>query len=313
MNIPLVSIIVPCYGVERYLANCIESVRHQSYVNWELILVDDGSPDHSGEICDTYAKKEKRIKVIHKENGGLSSARNAGLDIMSGEYVSFLDGDDFWHPDYLKILMGYIVTENAEIVQCDFIRGEKTIFPSFDEKETCRMYDNHDIFTSEVAKIIMCGKVYKANFFEKIRMPIGLINEDDWTTWKLYYQAKKIVVTNRPLYYYTYNPNSIMGINKKKPDLRYFDAYEERINYFHKKGETDLEDASHIQLCKSLMLLYTNDMLTNEQRGEIRERFQKSWEKIKCSSVLSLKLKLVFGIFNQCPMIVAKFVLILRK
>lgn len=308
----LVTIIVPCYKVEKYIRNCIESILHQSYTNWELILVDDGSPDRSGEICDEYAKIDDRIRVIHKKNGGLSSARNAGLDIMRGEYVSFLDSDDFWHSDYLKILMGYIITENAEIAQCGFIRGEETSFPPFNKKESYQTYDNHNIFTSEVAKIIMCGKVYKADFFKKVRMPVGLINEDDWTTWKLYYQAKKIVVTNRPLYYYTYNSTSIMGMSKKKPDLRYFGAYEERINYFRKSGEKDLEDVSHMQLCKSLMLLYANAMLTHEQREEILERFRESWEEIKHSSVVSFKLKLIFGIFNLCPIIVAKSASLLR-
>ena len=104
---PLISIIVPVYKVEQYLHNCLNSVLAQSYTNWELILVDDGSPDSCGTICDEYTQKDNRIKVIHKENGGLSSARNAGLGVMTGEFVSFLDSDDFWLSDYLKILMGY--------------------------------------------------------------------------------------------------------------------------------------------------------------------------------------------------------------
>lgn len=96
-NEPLVSIIVPCYKVEQYLPNCIESILCQSYTNWELILVDDGSPDNCGNICDDYAVKDNRIKVVHKQNGGLSSARNAGMKIMKGDYVTFLDSDDFLH------------------------------------------------------------------------------------------------------------------------------------------------------------------------------------------------------------------------
>lgn len=312
MSEPLVSIIVPCYKVEKYLHTCIESILHQSYTNWELILVDDGSPDRCGEICDEYAKIDDRIKVIHKKNGGVSSARNAGLDITSGEYVSFLDSDDFWHFDYLKILMNYIITEDAEIAQCGFVRGDEITFPSFNQKESYQTYDNHNIFTLGAAKIIMWGKVYKVDLFNNIRMPVGVINEDDWTTWKLYYRAKKIVITNRPLYYYTYNANSIMGISKKKPDLRYFGAYEERINYFRKSGEQDLEKVSHMQFCKSLMLLYANDMLGNEQRDEIRERFRESWKEIKYSSVVSFKLKLLFRSFNLCQTVVAKLTSFLR-
>lgn len=312
MSETLVSIIIPVYKVEQYLQNCLNSVLVQSYTNWELILVDDGSPDRCGSICDEYAQKDNRIKVVHKENGGSSSARNVGLDVMTGEFVSFLDSDDFWHPDYLKILMGYFNIEDVDIAQCDFVRGEETIFPASSQKESYLVYNNYSIFTSEAAKIIMWGKVYRAKIFKGIRMPEGLINEDDWTTWKLYYQAKKITVTNRPLYYYTYNSSSIMGINKKKPNLSYFGAYEERINYFRKNREKDLEDVSHMQLCKSLILLYANDMLTNEQREEIRKRFRESWKKTTNSPMVSFKLKLIFGVFNLCPTIVAKLTSFLR-
>ena len=101
---PFVTVIIPVYKVEKYLHNCVESVINQSYPHWELILVDDGSPDRCGSICDEYAAKDSRIHVIHKENGGTSSARNAALDVAVGEYVAFLDSDDFWHKDYLKIL-----------------------------------------------------------------------------------------------------------------------------------------------------------------------------------------------------------------
>lgn len=309
---PLISIIVPVYKVEQYLRNCLNSVLVQSYNNWELILVDDGSPDNCGTICDEYTQKDNRIKVIHKENGGLSSARNAGLGVMTGEFVSFLDSDDFWHSDYLKILMGYFKTEDVDIAQCAFVRGVETVFPIFSQEYSCKVYTNHTIFTSEAAKIIMCGKVYRAEFFKNIRMPEGVINEDDWTTWKLYYQAKKITVTNRPLYYYTYNSSSIMGVNKKKPNLSYFGAYEERINYFRKNREKDLEDVTHMQLCKSLILLYANDMLTNEQRKEVRNRFRESWKEITHSPTASFKLKLIFGVFNLCPTIVAKIISIVR-
>ena len=127
-----VSIIVPCYKVEKFLRTCIESVLQQSYNKWELILVNDGSPDHSGKICDEYERIDNRIKVVHKKNGGLSSARNAGLDIMTGEYVTFLDGDDFWHKNYLQYLMTLLKKDCADIVQCSFVRGIDSVFPKID-------------------------------------------------------------------------------------------------------------------------------------------------------------------------------------
>ena len=303
MNKPLVSIIVPCYKVEQYLPVCIESILNQSYSDWELILVDDGSPDRSGEICDQYAAKDERIRVIHKPNGGLSSARNAGLDIMQGEYVSFLDSDDFWHVDYLQLMMKHVIEDKADIVQCGFIRGIETVFPHIDLDEKAQVYDNHSVFTRQAAKIIMWGKVYKSCLFDDVRMPVGLINEDDWTTWKLYDRAQKIVVSNLPLYYYTQNPNSIMGNQRKKPDMTYFGAYRERIAFFKEKGEQDLEDVSRMQWCKSLLLLYSNRMLTEMERKEVKRLFDENWNAICKSEVVPCKLKILFYSFSKMPVL----------
>lgn len=309
----MVSVIVPCYKVEKYLSTCIESVLNQTYADWELILVDDGSPDRSGEICDEYAEKDKRIHVVHKPNGGLSSARNAGLDVMNGEFVTFLDSDDFWHQDYLKILMGFIIQDGADIAQCDFVRGTATAFPESDNKGSVAVYNRHSVFTSQAAKIIMCGKVYKASFFETVRMPVGLINEDDWTTWKLYDQAERVVVTDQPLYYYTINPDSIMGKAKKKPDLTYWNAYQERIAYYESRGEHDLEDMSRMQFLKSLLMLYSNTALTDEERKSVKHTFDEHWKRISKSVFVPNKLKIVFWGFYRCPAIISKLVIKISK
>lgn len=303
-----VSIIVPCYKVENFLCTCIESILQQSYIKWELILVNDGSPDRSGEICDEYARIDDRIKVIHKENGGLSSARNAGLDIMTGEYVTFLDSDDFWHKDYLEVLMFFVKKNYADIVQCGFVRGTESVFPKIDIQLKNESFDNHSVFIKQVANIVMWGKVFKAAFFDDIRMPIGLINEDDWVTWKLYYKASKIMITNQPLYYYTQNPNSIMGVKNKKPDISYFGAYEERINFFIEKGEKELEDTSRIQFCKSLLLLYSNVMLTVDEKTRVKALFDENWNKILSSHIISKKLKIIFFSFHNFPLVTSKIV-----
>lgn len=307
-NEPLVSVIVPCYKVEQYLPNCVESILNQTYNNWEIILVDDGSPDNCGEICDRYALKDCRIKVVHKTNGGLSSARNAGMKIMQGEYVTFLDSDDFLHRDAIQTLVRYAKQYGAQIVQCSFTRGYETVFPAWNGKEKVDEYDNHTIFIKFVAKIIVCGKLYKCELLDDITMPEGIINEDDWTTWKIYYRAKKIVVTNRPLYYYTVNPGSIMSIAKKKPDTTYYGAYDERIAFFKESGERDLADISHLQFCKSLLLSYSNERLTKEQRQEIRNRFGKSWVALKGSEYVNLVFKVLLASFNQFPFITSMLV-----
>ena len=306
---PLVSVIVPCYKVEKYLPNCIESVIHQTYNNWELILVDDGSPDNCGKICDVYVAKDGRIKVINKANGGLSSARNAGMKIMTGDYVTFLDSDDFLHKDALYTLVCYAEKHSAEIVQCDFIRGSVTLFPDWDGEEKIAVFDNHTVFTEFAAKIIVCGKLYKREILDGITMPEGIINEDDWTTWKLYYRANKIVVTNRPLYYYTVNPNSIMSAAKKKPDTTYYGAYDERIAFFKERGEKGLEDVSRMQFCKSLLLSYSNSQLTEAQRKEILRRFKENWKELRMSSVVPLLFKVLFFGFILCPQLASKIVL----
>lgn len=302
-TLPIISVIVPVYKVEQFIRNCIDSVQAQTYMNWEMILVDDGSPDQSGEICDEYAKIDDRIKVLHKENRGLSSARNAALDLPpKGEFVTFLDSDDFWHKDYLKNMIGLQQSYNVDIVQCDFVRGTATTFPGSHNKVRVDVFDNHGIFLLEKSNVIMCGKLYRTSLFDGVRMPVGLYNEDDWTAWKLYYKAKTIVVTNQQLYYYTVNPYSTMAKLKKKPDLRYINAYNERISFFVQTREKDLEHCSRLQLCKSLVLIYRNKQLSNEERTQLKEKFEESWKVLKLSPYINIKYKVIFYLFHIMPL-----------
>ena len=313
VNRPSVTIIVPVYKVEQYLYTCIESVKAQTLRDWGLILVDDGSPDKCGVICDEYAAKDNRITVIHKENGGLSSARNAALDYPpKGEFVTFLDSDDFWHPDCLRILVGLQKSYNADIVQCEFVRGTETSFPDIQKEVSVGVYDNHEVFLSEKANVIMCGKLFRTSLFDNIRMPVGLYNEDDWTAWKLYYKAKNIVVTNQAFYYYTLNPASIMGQLNKKPDLRYINAYNERIGFFEGTGEKDLEHCSRLQLCKSLLLNYRHKQFTVEDRKGIKDKFEESWKEIKHSPYIRSFYKALFQAFHIMPMMTSKLAAKLR-
>lgn len=302
MNNPLVSVIIPVYRVEKYIRTCLDSVLNQSYTNWEMILVDDGSPDRSGEICDEYAERDQRITVVHKQNGGQSSARNAALDLPPrGEFVTFLDSDDFWHKDYLKSLVKGCVEYDAEMSQCWFISGTETSFPEILFTHHYDIYDNHSVFLNRKANVLMWGKLYRLSLFDGIRMPVGLYNEDDWTAWKLYYRAKKIVVTNDKYYYYTKNPNSTMGNLKRKPDLRFLNAYNERIVFFKEKGETDLEHISRWQVCKSLVLTYSHPTHTKEDRKKIWTIFTENWMIIKQSPYIPVKYKLIYTLFSFSP------------
>lgn len=312
-NTFLVSIIVPVYKVEKYLRNCIESVRVQTYTNWELILVDDGSPDKCGEICDDYAQLDHRIKVLHKENGGQAQARNRGLDICTGDYVTFLDSDDYLHPDCIYYLVNIAIKTNADIVQCSYIRGTDAFFPQINRSVSEETFDNHSIFLKGKANVIVWGKLYKREIVEAHRIKEGRYFEDDYTTWKWYYHANKIVVSNKILYYYFANPTSTMAQHHKKPSLDFVEAYNERIAFFQNTEEKDLEVFSRLQLCKALLLTFSNCQLLKDDRKRITNLFHANWKILRKSYFISKKYKLLFSFFNIMPLFTSRFVVSLRN
>ena len=312
MRSPLISIIVPVYKVEMYLPNCIESVQKQTYFNWELILVDDGSPDRCPQICDEYASHDDRIKVIHKENGRVAKARNAGLRVARGNYITFLDADDYLHKDYLRHMLQIMTSTQVDIVQCGFVRGDAKEFPDVEITERISMFDNHSVFINQVAKIVVWGKLYKRYIFDGRLVTEDKFFEDDFTTWKWYYAAKTIAVTNVPLYYYMDNQQSTMAMHAKKPNWDFLEAYEERINFFINTKEEDLEHCSRMQLCKSLVLSYSNPHLSTEERQMVKSRFDESNSVIASSKYISKTFKVLFRLFNHLPMMASKMAAKLR-
>jgi len=310
---PLISIIVPVYKVEQYLHTCVGSVLNQTYKNWELILVDDGSPDNCPQICDEYAAKDKRVRVIHKENGGSSTARNAGLDIATGDYVSFLDSDDFWHEDFLTILLNMCIKYDADIAQCCFARGNETVFPIIKSNADIKSFDNYSIFLKGYAKIIVWAKLYHRSIIEGIRMPEGRIYEDDFTTWKFYFRSRRVILTNQSLYYYTDNANSIMAKHMKMPRLDFIEAYEERIEFFKGIEAKDLEDFSRAHLCKALLLTSNNTMLSPEQKKIVNTTFLVNWKLIKCSRNVAFSIRVLFFMFRFLPDPTLHLVRLVRK
>lgn len=303
-----ISIIVPCYKVEAFLKTCIESVQNQSYQHWELILVDDGSPDRSGDICEQYAKNDDRIIVIHKQNGGVAAARNSAIKIATGHYTSFLDADDFLHHDYIKELVKLCLKYNADIVQCGYIRGNNNTFPTQLTYPNIKEYTNHSVFTLDAAKVIVWGKLIKTEIVKNILFPEGRFFEDDLVTWRWYYAAKKIVVTSTPYYYYRLNEKSTMAMHKKKPNISFIEAYDERINFFREMGEKDLEECSKLQLCKCIVLVYGNKLLNRDQKHVLKNKFSDYWIDIKESSIINLKFKIIFSLFSILPNIIGKYI-----
>lgn len=209
----LISIVVPVYNVQEFLSKCLDSILIQTYRNIEIIVVDDGSKDDSGKICDQYGDKYTNIKVLHKSNGGLSDARNKGIENSSGEYVVFVDSDDVIAPNLVEYLYSLIKNKNADIGICDPMH-------CYPKQEICFENSSHEyVFDSEKAIIEMLyqrsflvaawGKIYPISFFDDIKFPVGMLFEDSAVMYKLFDKASRVAYGNAKLYGYMHRENSI--------------------------------------------------------------------------------------------------------
>lgn len=223
----LISIIVPIYNVEKYLNKCIDSIINQTYKNIEIILINDGSEDNSGKICDKYAKEDSRIKVIHKKNGGLSDARNVGIDASQGDYIAFIDSDDWVDLYMIERLYNLIIQHKADIVQGDYIEvyDEDNILKNI-TKEEINFYNSNQMLEylygeKYVKTVVVWNKLYKKELFDQIRFPKGRLHEDEFTTYKVIHRANTIIDSNLPVYYYRQRESSIMNsdFNIKRFDI----------------------------------------------------------------------------------------------
>ena len=219
-NNRLISIIVPIYNVEKYLSKCIESLLNQTYTNIEILLVNDGSTDNSKKICEQFKGKDSRIKLINKENGGLSDARNKGLQKSIGKYITFVDSDDYVEKNYIETLYSLITKFNSEIAIADFrvIKGDKQKIKEKDIKEYCITSEKaiDEMLYSDFYYISACSKLYKKELFENVEFPKGKMFEDVGTTYKLIIKANKIACTNKKIYNYVIRNNSITTSKFKK-------------------------------------------------------------------------------------------------
>lgn len=238
----MISVIVPVYNVEPYLRQCIDSILAQTYRDFELILVDDGSPDNCGAICDEYARRDSRIRVIHQENGGLSAARNAGIDIATGEYISFVDSDDWVHPEYLAYLYRAVQERGVLLSACSFART-RTKIDEMSIPFACTVCDGLSWFKeNHMAGVVAWGKLCHRSLFESIQYPVGKIHEDEFITYKLLHLAGNIGVVDAKLYYYFINEAGIMGSPYSVRRLDVLDALEEQCAFFAKIGRRDMVD-----------------------------------------------------------------------
>ena len=221
-TLPLISVIVPVYNVENYIHRCVDSIINQTYKNLEIILVDDGSPDNCGYICDEYARKDNRIVVVHQTNGGLSAARNAGLDICRGEYIGFVDSDDCIHPEMYERLYNDICKYHVRLAFChpNMCRGE---IPDVEEGLSTECRDKEFVILKSMTEQIWWSawtKLYERSLFAEIRYPQGKTNEDYAITMYIYDQCDRIAINYNKLYNYCVRENSICTspLNLKKFD-----------------------------------------------------------------------------------------------
>lgn len=241
----MISVIVPVYDVEPYLRQCVDSILAQTFTDFELILVDDGSPDNCGAICDEYAKKDRRVHVIHQANGGLSAARNAGLDWMfansNSRYVTFIDSDDWVHVQYLELLLHEILEYNVEVSVCTFKRPTKH---SKEREERCKSIKSEKLTAEELLikhewdYNYACGKLYQRDLFRNIRYPVGKNFEDTLTTYRVLFSAnkKEIVWIDQPLYFYFLNEAGITRSPWTPRELTVFDGIRAQIDYYRSNG-----------------------------------------------------------------------------
>ena len=318
MNSLLISVIVPVYKVEEYLDKCVTSIVRQSYSNLEIILVDDGSPDGCGAMCDAWAAKDSRIKVIHKTNGGLSDARNAGLNIATGSLISFIDSDDWIDLDFLKTLLEAMNSQNAQIAECAVqlvdeadkpLRIRKTaVVPSVDKIDGLRRLIMEDGIYQTV-----WNKLYRREVLEGILFEKGKCHEDDFWTYQVFDRMERLAVAEHPMYHYLQRSGSIMGNGYSRKRLDSLEARFHRMKYLEKYEQ--LRDLTRQQLMLDY-LWHLQSIFRTMQGNERVMAMQTVLEMKKATPRVSLNkltLNLKYKIWYQAFLAAPKFVARVRN
>lgn len=257
----LISVIVPVYNVEKYLNRCVDSIINQTYSNLEIILINDGSTDTSGKICDEYKKRDNRIHVIHQKNGGLSAARNAGIVIANGNYFIFVDSDDLIHPQCIEILYKVIKNDCSDIVIGNYekfddfnkidLKVNDDIKYKSDLLSDTEVLDNFIQLKNNSRFVSSCWKLFKKEVIGNIRFPKGRLFEDEFTVYKFIYNANKISIIDKIIYFYYVNPKSITNNLNYNKMFDHFDAMFEQICFFEKNKLNDLYKKSILNFLNS--------------------------------------------------------------
>ena len=324
--------VIPIYKVEKYLRRCVESVLDQTYPCVDIILVDDGSPDNCPGICDELAEKYENIVVIHKENGGLSDARNAGIKYVHSvadgdDYITFLDSDDYVHKEYARKMIELCENNLCDAAQSDYEKGECEKFSDNAVKKNIEVVTSYDALLGYRIKSQACAKVYKVKLFKELLFPVGKINEDEFVTYRAVFGAENVAFTNEKLYYYFQHGTGIMVevAKKLKNNPRRYDflkAYEERIEFFEQKNMPEQVMKTKEKICTDIILRYCEQMyLKKEERdddcvnGTYMKIYRENFKIMIKRRGIPIKRKSMYIVFNIAPSagVLAGKILKLRK
>lgn len=282
---PIISIIIPVYKVEQYLEKCVESVLAQTFHDYELILVDDGSPDQCGEICDRYALSDSRIKVIHKTNGGLSDARNAALDIITGAYITFIDSDDYVAPNHIESLYESLTRNNADMAIANIssvINGKvhEDFYQPFTSETVIEGKSVFDTLFQPCAQ----AKLYKKSLYQNIHFPVGRLYEDMFIYHDILAQVNRIAMTGMNTYYYLIRKNSILHQDYKYEFTDIIDALTARIHKLEELGLREMADKNRVFIYSRVAVAFAYldpTVPKNKKRlREIKKIYNKEYPKL---------------------------------
>lgn len=282
----MISVIVPVYNVRNYLKRCIDSIQGQTYKDFEILLIDDGSTDGSESICDMYANEYKNIRVIHQKNQGLSAARNTGLNHMQGEYVTFIDSDDFVEVDYLEHLYDILKKNQAQVAVCKHCIVKEGNELEFQDNaiEQINVLTGKDA-TYKIVKdnceymITACGKLFHKSLQSNLYFPVGKLHEDEFVVYKVLYASERVVISNRQLYGYLQRAESITNRSFSVRRLDKLKALKEAIIYFEHSNDVDLKWFAVKRYLLNVQIAWyrVNKFLKKEK--QVKEALRSEWKK----------------------------------
>lgn len=283
----LVSVIVPVYNVEEYLGRCVDSILEQTYRNLEVILVDDGAKDTSGSICDAYAQRDPRVQVIHKENGGLSSARNAGIDIAQGAYLKFVDSDDWLEPDAVEVLLSQALAAGVELV----VGGRWDVSAKTGKKEKGLCPRQQEVVSGAelVSRIFRwdhcdssaCDKLFHSRLFREVRFPLGVVCEDVPVMYRIALDAGRAALTDKPLYNYFHRSGSISYTGISEKSFHFSRHTAQILPYIQKNYPNLLPEARYLRVRSLVYSLQSADLAAPEERERFREVCRKERQALR--------------------------------